>query len=139
MTQQQHADPQAGAAPHSNALRYTVIAAAVLIVAAGIILFIKLASGPAPVDYKVSAHGNLSATWTSSTGTGKLDMYNGDDMQTVHAGTLTITVNSTMPTGATCQITGPDGTVIDKQANFPAAGATSLDAWTTATCSTKNH
>ena len=119
-------------------LRYAAIAVAVLTVAAGIVLLVKLTAGPAPVDYKVTAHGNISATWTSDTGTGKLDMYTGDGMNTIHAGSLTITVQSTMLTGATCAIKDTAGNTIDKHAQFPPEGSTGLDAWTTATCATSD-
>jgi len=118
-------------------LRYAAIAAAVLICAAGIVLLVKVTAGLAPVDYKITAHGNISATWISDSGSGKLDMYTGDGMDTVHAGSLTITVQSTMPTGATCAIKDAVGNTIDKHAQFPADGSAGLDAWTTVTCTTK--
>jgi hypothetical protein len=132
----QHAAEQT-AAPRRNGLRYAAIAAAVLAVVAGIILLVKVTGDSAPVDYRVTVSGNINATWTSDDGTGKLNLYDGIDTQTIHAGSLTVTVNSTMPDGATCKIVDPDGNTIDSQSQRPAAGVTGMAAWTTVTCSTK--
>jgi hypothetical protein len=137
MTQQHAAEQQTAAAPRRNrTLRYTAIAAAIVLAVAGIIWLVNATGSAAPVDYRVSAHGNISATWTSDTAAGKLDLYNGDNAATVHAGTLTVTVQSTMPDGASCKIDDAHGNIVDSQSQMPAAGVSGLDAWTTVTCST---
>ncbi|MGW4830808.1 hypothetical protein ACWEOG_24725 [Amycolatopsis japonica] len=50
--------------------RHVAIAAVVLIFVAGIVLLVKVTAGPAPVGYKVTAHGNISATWISDNDSG---------------------------------------------------------------------
>lgn len=47
-------------------------------------------------------------------------------METMRAGSSTITVQSTMPTGATCAINDAVGNAIGKHAQFPADGSASL-------------
>lgn len=126
------------AAPRrSRALRYTAIAAGILVFVAGIIWLVNATGAPAPTDYRVTAHGNISAGWISDDTNGNLDLANGDDTATVHARSLTITVQSTMPDGASCQIVDASGQVVDVQVTHPAEGVSGVEAWTTATCSTK--
>jgi hypothetical protein len=133
----QHAEQQTDTAPpRPRALRYGAIAAAIVVAVAGIIWLVNATGSPAPVDYRVSAHGNISATWASDTSAGKLDLYSGDDADTVHAGTLTVTVQSTMSDGASCKIDDAHGNIIDSQSQRPAAGTSGLEAWTTVTCTT---
>lgn len=127
----QHDTGRPAAASRTRTLRYAAIAAAVLAVAAGIVLFIKLASGPAPVDYKITATGAGNAMWITPDGSGDLDMTAGSATQTVHAGKVTVTVNSTAADGASCRITDPNGVIVDEQQTR--AGATSV------TCTTPNH
>lgn len=122
MTEQQQADAQPGLRP---ALRYGVIGAAVLLVTGGIVALIALLSGPAPVDYKVTATGAGTAMWITPDGSGQLDMTAGTSTQTVHAGKVTITVNSTAADGASCSITTPDGAVVDEQRASGGAGTVS--------------
>lgn len=125
MTEQQQADAQPGLRP---ALRYGIIAAAVLLAAGGIVALIALLSGPAPVDYKVTATGAGTAMWITPDGSGQFDMTVGTSTQTVHAGRVTVTVNSTAADGASCQIIDPAGNVVDSQQTSGGAS--------TVTCST---
>jgi hypothetical protein len=118
-------------------LRYAAIAAAIVAAVAGIIWLVNVTGSAAPVDYRVTASGNIGATWSSEDATGKLDLYSGSDTQTIHAGTLTVTVQSTMPGGASCKIDDAQGNVVDSQSATPAPGASGLEAWTTVTCSTR--
>lgn len=113
------------AAPARRILRYVVLAAvAVLAVAAGIVFFIVKASGPAPVDYKITATGAGTAMWITPDGSGQIDMTAGTGTQTVHAGKVSVTVTSTAADGASCQIIAPDGKVVDTQTT--SSGATSV-------------
>jgi hypothetical protein len=109
-------------------LRYTVIGAAVLLVAGGIVALIALLSGPAPVDYKITATGTGNAQWITPDGSGNLDLATGTATYTVHAGKVAVTVTSTAADGASCRIEDPDGHVVDEQQ--AKGGATSV------TCST---
>lgn len=110
-------------------LRYAAVGAAALILAAGIVILIKVLSGPAPVDYKVTVRGVGSAMWISPDGSGQIDLTSGSGTQTVHAGKVAVTVNSTSANGASCQIVDPAGNVVDSQET--AGGASSV------TCSTE--
>lgn len=109
---EQHADTKPGIRP---ATRYTIIGAAVLLVAGGIVALIALLSGPAPVDYKVIATGVGNAMWITPDGSGQLDLTTGTASQVIHAGKVAVTVTSTAADGASCRITAPDGTVVDEQ------------------------
>jgi len=120
-------------------LLYIGIAAAVLIVSAGVTLLVVLPSGPPPVDYVIGVTGNVSATWVSEDSDGQLDLTNGGNSDKIRAGSLTLTVFSTMPSGASCSIVDPDGNLVDTQIVFPARGTSGKDAATTVTCSTKKH
>ncbi|QKV75819.1 hypothetical protein [Amycolatopsis sp. Hca4] len=133
--------PRAGAASprRSRALLYTGIATAVLVVSAGVILIVNLPGGPPPVDYHVAVTGNVSASWVSDDGDGKLDLTTGGNSEMIRAGSLTITVQSTMPSGASCSIVGPNGNVVDDQITFPPRGTSGEDAATTVTCSTEKR
>ncbi|MEV6644323.1 hypothetical protein [Amycolatopsis sp. NPDC051371] len=141
MTEQDAELPQtaaAAASPRRNrTLLYVAVAAAVLIVSAGIILFVQLPAAPPPVDYHVAVTGNVSASWVSDDSDGKLDLANGGNSEKIRAGSLKLTVQSTMPSGASCTIVDPNGNVIDTQMAFPARGTSGTDASTTVTCSTK--
>jgi hypothetical protein len=106
-------------------VRYAVIGAAVLLVAGGIVALIALLSGPAPVDYKVTATGAGTAMWITPDGSGQLDMTSGTGTQTVHASKVTVTVSSTAADGASCQITAPDGSVVDSQRTTSGASSVS--------------
>jgi hypothetical protein len=102
--------------PHrSRTVRYAAIAAAVLLVAGGIVLLITLLSGPAPIDYKVTATGAGNAMWITPDGSGQLDLTTGTGTQTVHASKVSVTVTSTAADGASCRITAPDGTVVNER------------------------
>lgn len=108
------------------------IVAGVLAALAGIsIVVVNVTASPAPKSYKVSATGNLVATWFSDATVGQLDMSSGSDTQTVNGRSVSISVDSTLPEGATCRIEGPNGeTYVD---HVPSSG----DAIVTASCSTK--
>lgn len=120
-------------------LLYVGLAAAVLIISAGVILIVKLPSGPPPVGYTVGATGNISAAWVSEDSDGQLDLTNGGNSDKIRAGSLTLTVLSTMPSGASCSIVDPDGNLVDAQVTSPTRGATGAAASTMVTCSTKKH
>lgn len=117
-----------------HGLRNILIVAAVLVIAAGVILTVKLLQAPEPVDYKIVVTGNISATWRTPDAEGQIDVYSGTGVQVVNATELTVLVNSTMPAGAACRIVDPSATVVAEQGNRPAQEARGLEAWTTATC-----
>jgi hypothetical protein len=141
MTEHDAEQPQTAAAPprrHRTVL-FVGIAAVALVISAGVILIVKIPSGPPPVDYIVGATGNLSASWVSEDSIGQLDLTNGGNTDRIRAGTLTLTVLSNMPSGASCSIVDPDGNLIDAQVTSPTRGTTGAAASTMVTCSTKKH
>lgn len=115
--------------------RVGLIAAAVLALAGVSILLVNITAGPAPTQYEVSANGNVKATWFSDSDVGTLDLFTGSDVQTVRARSVSVSVDSTLPEGASCRIEGPNGeTYVD---HVPANTAVhGLAAIVTATCST---
>ncbi|WP_410633393.1 hypothetical protein [Amycolatopsis sp. cmx-4-83] len=96
-------------------LKYAVIGVVVLLVAGGIVTLIMLLSGPAPVDYKITATGAGTTMWITPDGSGEIVMVGGSGTETVHAGKVSVIVGSTPADGASCQITGPSGKVVDSQ------------------------
>jgi hypothetical protein len=98
----------------SARLRYVIAGVAVLIVAGAIVLFVKLASGPAPVDYKVTLTGVSNAVWITPEGSGTFDTSSGTATQTVHASKVAVTA-TIVGADAACQITSPDGQVVDSR------------------------
>ncbi|MGW3994808.1 hypothetical protein ACWEF6_15100 [Amycolatopsis sp. NPDC004772] len=141
MTEHDAEQPQTAAASSRQyrTLLYVGIGAAALAISAGVLLVVELPSGPPPVDYIVGATGNISASWVSEDSDGKLDLTNGGNTDRVRAGSLTLTVVSTMPSGASCSIVDPDGNLVDTQIAFPPRGTSGANASTIVTCSTKNH
>jgi len=109
-------------------VRYAVIGAATLIVAAGIVLLVKLLSGPEPVDYKVTATGAGTAMWTTPDGYGQLDLTAGTATQTVHASKVSVIVNSTAADGASCRITDASGVVVDEQQSSAGSSTVTCEA-----------
>lgn len=105
-------------------------AAAVLVVSAVSVFLVNATAGPASKQYEISATGNLRAMWFTDTSTGTLDMTTGSGGRTVTGRSASVSVDSTLPEGASCRIEGPNGeTYVD---HAPANG----DAIVTATCST---
>lgn len=141
MTEPDAEQPQTAAtSPRRNrTLLYVGIAAAVLILAAGVTLLVKLPGDPPPIDYHVAVTGNISASWVSDDSDGTLDLANGGNSDKIRAGSLTLTVQSTMPSGASCSIVDPNGNLVDTQIAIPARGTSGKDASTTVTCSTNKH
>ncbi|GLY43002.1 hypothetical protein Amsp01_090250 [Amycolatopsis sp. NBRC 101858] len=130
----------AATSPRRNrALLYGGIIATVLIVSVGVTLLIALPDGPPPVDYSVSVTGNVSASWVSDDSEGTLDLTNFGNSDTIRAGSLTLTVKSNMPSGASCSIIDLDANVIDVQMAYPARGTSGKDALVTVTCRTNKH
>ncbi|WP_326952258.1 hypothetical protein [Amycolatopsis sp. NBC_01286] len=138
MTKNDTQRPQTAAgAPHRNrAMRYAAIAAAVLVVAVSTILLVTRPNDPPPADYHVAVTGNISATWVSDNSDGTLDLTNGGNSEKIRAGSLTLTVQSTLPSGASCTIVDSNANIIDTKDAIPTRGASGKDALTTVTCST---
>jgi hypothetical protein len=111
--------------------RIALIAAAVLALAGVCIVLANVTSSPPPKQYKVTATGNVRATWYSDSTMGNLDLDSGYDIQTVTANSLSVSVDSTLPRGASCRIEGPNG---ETYVNHARANG---DTIVTATCATK--
>lgn len=105
--------------------------AAILALAGLCIVLANATSSPPPKQYKVTAVGNVSATWYSESSTGKLDIDTGYDVQTLTARNLSISVDSTLPEGASCRLEGPNG---ETYVNHARANGNTI---VTATCVTK--
>lgn len=142
MTDADADQPQTAAAtPRRNRTRLYggIVVGALVIVAAGVVLLVKLPGGPPLVDYYFAVTGNISASWVSDDSDGKLDLANGGNSDKIRASSLTVTVQSTMPSGASCGIVDPNGNLVDTQMAIPPRGTSGKDAATTVTCSTKKH
>lgn len=137
MTKNDAQEPQTAPSRRSRTLLYTAIAVAVLVASGGIVLLVTRPDDPPPVDYTVAVTGNISATWVSDDNDGQLDLTNGGNSDKIRADSLTLTVQSTMPSGASCSIVDPNANLVDTQIAFPAHGTSGQDALTTVTCSTK--
>lgn len=85
--------------------------------------------------FQLEAWGNVMGAWGSDDKNGKLDLYSGHDQQTVQGKAVTISVMSTMPSGARCVIRDESGKVLDDQSARPAAGTSGLAASTSVVCS----
>ncbi|UKD55137.1 hypothetical protein L3Q65_46045 [Amycolatopsis sp. FU40] len=114
------------------------IAVAVLAAVAGVIWLVRANSDPASADYQVTVRGNISANWNDSgTGAGSIDVSTGAATQTIHAGSFTLTVESTLPNGASCVVKDATGKVVAEDGGLPADGTTGLSASSTATCTVR--
>ncbi|GAA1020513.1 MULTISPECIES: hypothetical protein [Amycolatopsis] len=63
-----------------------------------------------------------------------IDVSSGTATQTVHSGSFTLTVESTLPNGASCVVKDTAGKVVAEDSSLPAAGTSSLSASSSATC-----
>ncbi|MFB9929977.1 hypothetical protein ACFORO_32855 [Amycolatopsis halotolerans] len=112
-----------------------VIAAVVLAVAAGVVLLVRANSDRAPADYQVSVYGNISAAWSEiGSAMSTIDVSHGTATQTIHASSFTLTVESTLPNGASCVVKDTAGKVVAEDGGLPAADTSGLSASSTATC-----
>ncbi|WP_409186474.1 hypothetical protein F9C11_20485 [Amycolatopsis sp. VS8301801F10] len=129
---------QAAGRPALTKPAIALIAVVVLAAVAGVIWLVRANSDPAPTDYQVTVRGNISANWNDSgTGAGSIDVSTGAATQTIHAGSFTLTVESTLPNGASCVVKDASGKVVAEDGALPAAGTSGLSASSTATCSVR--